>query len=535
MGKKSGPAAPPAPDPFAVASAQSQYNKEAAVAQANMNRIDQYTPQGSIQYQQIGTNADGTPQYKQTTSYSADQQALYDQQNGIAQQLGSLAQDNMGRVAAVQGQDFNYDGMTPMVTGINGGAAQGYSGAMPGVQSSVDTQPVQYGYDNGGAIQKIFGVGGPLQTSANGGAIQRSVGPQDFSADGQRVADAVYGQAKSRLDPQFDQQQSDLRARLVNSGIAEGSDAYNREQSNFDRSRNDAYNNANYSAIQAGGAEQSRLFGLDLSAGQFANQAQQQAYGQDYSNAGLNNAAQGQIFGQNQAAAQFGNTAQAQQYAQNQSGAQFYNQAQDQNYTQGLGNAELYNNSGQMALSQQLAALGFNNQASSQNFNQQLSGANLTNAARQQQIQEATYLRNMPLNDIASLLGTGGGVQNPQFNSFAQVGVAAPDYQGAQYQNYNAQMQQYNQAQANRSQMLGSIFGALGSVGGAVAMSDRRYKHNIQRVGKLANGLATYVFSYIGDTVRHFGVMAQEALGVVPEAVGTLSNGALYVDYRKVW
>jgi hypothetical protein len=63
MGKKSGPAAPAAPDPVATAQAQGQYNKDAAITQANLNRIDQYTPQGSITYSQIGTNSDGTPKY----------------------------------------------------------------------------------------------------------------------------------------------------------------------------------------------------------------------------------------------------------------------------------------------------------------------------------------------------------------------------------------------------------------------------------------------------------------------------------------
>src|SRR5207245_1466002 len=98
-----------------------------------------------------------------------------------------------------------------------------------------------------------------------------------------------------------------------------------------------------------------------------------------------------------------------------------------------------------------------------QAFNQDLQGANMNNNARQEQIQESTYLRNLPLNDIAALLGTGGGVQNPSFNPFAQVGVAAPDYMGQVNNTFNAQQNQYNQAQANRSQMLGSIFGLAGT------------------------------------------------------------------------
>ncbi len=139
----------------------------------------------------------------------------------------------------------------------------------------------------------------------------------------------------------------------------------------------------------------------------------------------------------------------------------------------------------------------------------------------------------MPLNDIAALLGTGGGVQAPSFGPVAQVGVDAPDLMGATYNNYNAQMQQWQQAQQNRSQGLGSIFGLAGSLG-AAAISDRRLKYAISKVGKLADGIATYVFSYIGDTVRHFGVMAQEVLDVKPDAVVLMDSGYYGVNYGKL-
>jgi hypothetical protein len=450
MGKDT-PSPPPPPDPRAVAQAQSQYSREAAIAQANMNRIDQYTPQGSITYRQIGTNADGTPQYRQDQTYSPEQQALYEQQNQIAQALGTTAQGQIGRVNQTMGANFNYDGMTPMVTSVAG-------------------QPVQ----------RVNGTTN-LQTSLpNAGNIQQNVGPTDFSADGRRVADSVYNQATSRLDPQFAQQNSDMEAKLAAQGIAKGSEAYNRELDNFNRARNDAYNQANYSAIQAGGNEQSRLFGLQLQQGQFHNQAQDQQ------------------FTQNLGAGEFGNNAQTQQQQNN------------------------------------MATAGFNNQAGAQQFNQDVQNANFANTGRQQQIQEATYLRNLPLNDIAALLGTGGGVQQPQFSSVSQVGVAAPDYQGAVYNTFNAQQNQYNQAQANRSAGLGSIFGLAGSLA-PLAFSDIRLKYDIKRIGMLANGLATYTFSYIGSKARQFGVMAQEALDVVPEAVVVAPNGYLAVDYRKVW
>lgn len=60
--------APKMPNPTDTANKQQDYNVGAATAQQNLNMIDQSNPYGSTSYQQIGTNADGTPKYSQTTS-----------------------------------------------------------------------------------------------------------------------------------------------------------------------------------------------------------------------------------------------------------------------------------------------------------------------------------------------------------------------------------------------------------------------------------------------------------------------------------
>ena len=409
-------------------------NKDSAIAQANLNRINQITPQGTLSYRQIGTNADGTPQYEQTMAYSADEQAKYDQGNKVALALGDLAGSNISRVQEAQAKPFTYDGMTEMKSSL------GLSG---------------------------IGDAGPIQRSLDYSKLTALPGTDDFGAEQARMAATVYGQAASRLDPRFEQSDSDMRSRLAAQGISENSDAYRRELDNASRAKNDAYNQAMFSAIQAGSDEQSRLFGLALG-------ARQQGQNEVDTQGTFANTAQGQAFGQ-----------EAQRTA--------------------VANA---NRAAEAAYAQQ---------------------------KRQQEIEEAAYARNLPLNDIAALLGTGGGVSDPNFNPVSQVGVAAPDYMGAVNNNYNAKMQQYNQAQANRSAGLGSIFGAAGSIGSAMILSDKRFKENIVRVGTLANGLATYAYNYIGDKAKQFGVMAQEALDIVPDAVGTLPNGVMYVDYRKVY
>lgn len=522
---KSTPKAPEAPDPVATAQAQAEANKDAAITQAGLNRIDQYTPQGSLTYQQIGSWEDGTPRYAQTQAYSPEQQALYDQQNQVAQGLGGLAVDNIQRVSDAQSTPFSYDGMNPLQSVSPTGNMEMLNGS-PQLQTSIPSAGnIQTGYDSGGQVQNSFDQGQGVQGNLNYSGLEAMPDASNFNQAAQTASDSAYSAVASRLDPQFSQRESDLQSRLAAQGITQNSDAYRREMDNLSRDRNDAYGQANWNAYQAGLAAQQQGYGQALS-------TRQQGVGEINSQGQFANAAAGQQYSQNQGSAAFNNDAQAQQNAQNAQAAQFGNQAQAQQYGQNAQGASFSNDA--LANQQNLDAsrIQQNNSTATTQFNQDLASAQLNNNVRQQQIGEASYLRNLPINDIAALLGTGGGVQDPSFNSFAQVGVAAPDYQGAVYNSFNAQNQQYQQQMANQSAGLGGIFGLASS---AMMLSDRRFKHAIKRVGTFASGVGAYVFKYLGDNVLHFGTMAQEVQEVLPEAVGTLPDGTLYVDYRKVW
>jgi hypothetical protein len=197
----------------------------------------------------------------------------------------------------------------------------------------------------------------------------------------------------------------------------------------------------------------------------------------------------------------------------------------------------LFNQANQQQFAQNTSSAAFQNQNQATQFQQGGANATLANQARQEGISEATYLRNLPLNDIASLLGTGGGVQNPTFAATPQVGVAAPDYEGIVQNNYNQAVSQYNTQQQAQAQMLGSIFGAVGTVGSAFIPkpSDVRLKYDIRQIGELVNGIKTYAFKYIGETIQRFGVMAQDVLGIRPGAVSFMPNGYMAVDYGRIW
>ena len=182
-----------------------------------------------------------------------------------------------------------------------------------------------------------------------------------------------------------------------------------------------------------------------------------------------------------------------------------------------------------------MQGLQFGNAQRGQQFNEAGAQAQLANAGRQQDIQERAFLRNIPLNDVAALLGT-GQVNIPQFGAVPQTGINAPDYQGAVANNYAGQVNAYNAAQSAQASQQAGLFGALGALGGAAIgkYSDRRLKKNIVKIGKFFKGINIYAFNYIWDDVKHIGFMADEVKKVVPEAVVEMPNGYDAVNYRMV-
>jgi len=136
---------------------------------------------------------------------------------------------------------------------------------------------------------------------------------------------------------------------------------------------------------------------------------------------------------------------------------------------------------------------------------------------------------NLPYQNLAALMGVSSPVQNPSFSSFAQSSTAPTDVSGNIWNAYKADVDRYNTQQSN---MMGGLLG-LGKLGVA-AFSDIRLKRDIRRIGAMPSGLPIYAFRYLWSDEPHVGVMAQEALGIVPEAVSMHRSGFLMVDYSKV-
>ena len=459
------PTPPAAPDPRAVAGAQSEFNEKAARTTAALNRYDTKTPYGSQTWRNVGGSSG--PQYdydaynKALTDYSGslsegggswvpdpyfaagpqrwqpgsapagpapslesfripgggqsdkweteialspEGQQLFDQQNQISTNLMRVAGDQLGRVESNIDQPLDLSSLPGRVSSVS--PTTGYAGGIaPAGEITRGYDPVSFG-----------------TTFGDAGQLQRSVGANDFSADRQRVEEALL----SRLNPMIERDREAMRANSIVRGLNPSTEAYGQEADQFNRQANDA----RMQAILAGGQEQSRLFGLDLSRGQFANQAQAQAYGQELGRGQFANDAASRELAQRQNIAAFGNAAQNQAFSQNQASAQFTNAERQQQ------------------------------------LQEQLANANLSNQQRQAALQELLAMRLNPLNEL-NALRTGNQVQTPQFTPSPSVGVQPADYAGAAQNQFNAQMGGYNADVASNNAMMQGLFGiGAGYLGG---------------------------------------------------------------------
>jgi hypothetical protein len=213
---------------------------------------------------------------------------------------------------------------------------------------------------------------------------------------------------------------------------------------------------------------------------------------------------------------------------------QFANTAQQQQYDQMNNDLSTSNSAVQGNYANAMQSAGYNNALRTSGYQELANNATLQNAARQQSIQEQSYLRNMPLNDISALLGTTGGIQQPQFSGVPQLNMQAPALDQYIQNQYQGNMQNYQMQMQQRNALIGAIGGMAGSLGSAAIMSDSRMKKNIVHVSTLPNGTPMYSFEYIDTPGIQFGTMAQD-VEHIPGAVSELEGGIKMVDYEKVY
>ena len=250
---KSRPKSPAPADPRVTAGAQTATNIGTAIAQQNLNNVNQVTPYGNLNYRQSGSHTYTDPNsgdqhviptYTATQTLSADQQAILDQENRASLNLATAGADQSARINELLSRPQD-------------------SGSLPSA-------------GNVNAIRETN-----LQRMGSGPQLQTSIG--DFASDRQRVEDALF----ERLNPQLERDKSSLENRLASQGIRIGSEAYQSAMDDFSRQSNDA----RLGAILNAGQEQNRLTQLDAQRVGFGNTARQQMFDNTSKGIGVNNQA----------------------------------------------------------------------------------------------------------------------------------------------------------------------------------------------------------------------------------------------------
>lgn len=122
-----------------------------------------------------------------------------------------------------------------------------------------DGRPVQNSQFGGGLGTYASNLEGQLGTQ---GAFDQNAG----NAARDQAITGAYGQATSRLDPQWAQREQQQKSDLAAQGLDPGSEAYQHTMGDFSRNRNDAYSSAMNGAIGQGTQAGSALFNQQVAA-----------------------------------------------------------------------------------------------------------------------------------------------------------------------------------------------------------------------------------------------------------------------------
>jgi hypothetical protein len=318
---------------------------EVAQADAQFNRIDQFTPYGSLTFAGPNRNQ-ANLQLNPALQGNLDRQMLSDtmlldsalgrqqqfNQGGLPSLTTGLNTQGLpglygynpaigGQQTALRNPQGGFDPAPPNVNvpstqqwgpyqqatsmaGLNSpqrlqsgaqtpkydfsGMGSGQTGPAQSGPKTTPTIPGQAPVQSGPTAGAIPQFGGPTTTAQNA----PSLSPQNYSRDS--VENALFDRGSSLLNRQFNQDEDRLRQSLANRGLTgagttELGEAASTELGNFGNTKNQAFLDLANDAILQGGQEQSRLFGMDQAAGAFDLGAQQQQFNQGLDTFGAQN------------------------------------------------------------------------------------------------------------------------------------------------------------------------------------------------------------------------------------------------------
>jgi hypothetical protein len=542
MGKSS-PAAPEIPDPVKTAQAQGAANIESAKATTMLGNPNIVNPYGSTTTQ-YGTNAffaanpeaaksfqsdsyglsaeDYAKLYSKdrpgmanayseytpyvTQSLNPESQKIVDAQQKTKLQLADLSNLGAQNASKVLNTPFAFNGPAANTTIANAGAiSQGPNAA--NFMAGGGPNPNEFKAGAGPSAANFMAGNAPNAANflAATGLNTSNVAAMPINA-GTTAQQAIM----ARLEPQLARNRVSTETQLINQGLRPGSEAYNNAATLLGQQENDQRTQAVLQGLGLDMSANAQGYGQAVTAGQFGNQAQGQNFGQSLAGQTLTNQAQAQNFGQGNIQQGIYNQAQAQNFGQGTTAQGTANQAAGQNYTQ---NAN---------------TIAQNNAAQQQKFAQNTQQAAFENQARQQALAEAIQQRQMPLNEISALV-SGSQITNPQFQAYQGANIAAAPIAQTTQNAYNAAQNNYNQQVATQNANTAGLY-SLGSA--AIGLSDRRLKTNIKRIGTHKLGVGIYEYDILGK--HDVGVMAQEVIHVLPEAIHIHPSGYMMVDYGRL-
>lgn len=464
MGKE----APPAPDYASAAQATAEGSRKVTEQQTWANRPDQLTPWGETKWENTPTYDPTTKQtlnrWTQTQTLSPDAQGALDSQLSLTRGRSDLAGGMMGRVADEFGGQMDWEQFGGQAKGVNAEAID--MGDLPPGAATINAQTY-----NAPSLQRGLDYSDASEVGDTGGYVNRA-------------EDALYDRRTSRLDPIFNQRSEALDVKLRNQGLTPGDQAYDAAMGNFTRERTDAYETAQNEAIMKGGAEASRMFGMDVT-------RRGMDVGETDAMAGFYNQAAGQQAGLDMATG-------------------------GQTFAEATGAATFQNMSRQQALAEQI-------RVKDRGYAQGNQAADRQNTLRTQKINEELQKRGTSLNEMNALI-SGQQVQTPNMPTISLAGRAqGPDMLRAAEGEYSAALDRTNAAN----------MGTQGLMSGAASLagmfSDRRLKKNIIKVGAYL-GYPVYIFQYLWDTWA-VGVMSDE---INQDAVFKHPSGYDMVDYGRI-
>ena len=213
----SSPEPPPPVDYGQLRQDQSVVDRESARLQTALSRPDMVTPYSTTTFRETSPD-----QFLGTYTLAPEYEAIRGQEAGIQAGLQGLAAERLGQV--------------------DRGAFT--TAGLPG-------EPAPFTYDQFGA----------QPTYSTAGASYQLPNFTDLNTFTSNAADNFFNRATARLNPQFDRAETALRTQLINSGIPEGSGAFNQELELFRQQKNDQLADLASQAVFQGQTLQSNILG----------------------------------------------------------------------------------------------------------------------------------------------------------------------------------------------------------------------------------------------------------------------------------